>query len=228
MTVVDNPGPISLVGGDEFGPRCESMDRELLDLRPSTRLAARLAVAVVPTAAAGQRPELAAANGTRYFESLGAEARGVMARGEMRSALESLAVVRLRHPHDGSVLRQAEEMRREILADMEQRIAALREDAADASFFRSRDGFLRVRLGIAELIRIYGAEHLPQVEALQQLSSEMENGMQILDSFARAEHVQRLQLLEEAFRSSTQDGLADLVQDYLKRHYSTPQDGGGK
>jgi cyanophycinase len=51
------------------------MDRELLNLRRSPRLAA----AVVPTAAGGQRPELAAANGTRYFESLGAEAREVMA-----------------------------------------------------------------------------------------------------------------------------------------------------
>jgi cyanophycinase len=75
MSLIDNPGAIALVGGDEFGSRCESMDRELLGLRPS----ARPAVAVVPTAAAGQRPELTATNGTRYFESLGAEARGVMA-----------------------------------------------------------------------------------------------------------------------------------------------------
>ncbi len=86
MTVVENTGPIVLVGGDEFGPRCESMDRELLDLRPS----ARLAVAVVPTAAAGQHPEMAAANGTRYFESLGAEAREVMAVGERSGSDEDI------------------------------------------------------------------------------------------------------------------------------------------
>ena len=94
MTFVGNRGPIALVGGDEFGPRCESVDRELLNLRPSTRLA----VAVVPTAAAGQRPELAAANGTRYFESLGAEARGVMA--ELMSEAKAAGLWALGHPKE--------------------------------------------------------------------------------------------------------------------------------
>jgi cyanophycinase len=64
-------GWIALVGGNEFRPNCEPMDRALL-----THLGKRPKVAILPTAAK-ENPTLAVENGTRYFERLGAKARGV-------------------------------------------------------------------------------------------------------------------------------------------------------
>ncbi len=67
-------GPIALVGGDEFLPGCEAMDREiLLSISGSAPR-----VLVVPTAAAQQGPAMAANNGVTYFEGLGAEALPLM------------------------------------------------------------------------------------------------------------------------------------------------------
>ena len=67
-------GRIALVGGDEFRPGCEPMDRALLEAtgvrRPS--------LLVVPTAAATQNPSKAAANGVKYFSDLGADASALM------------------------------------------------------------------------------------------------------------------------------------------------------
>lgn len=61
---------IALVGGNEFRPNCITMDRTVLaaiQKRP-------VRVLIVPTAAANENPSLAARNGTRYFETLGAQA----------------------------------------------------------------------------------------------------------------------------------------------------------
>lgn len=68
-------GRIALVGGDEFRPSCVDMDAELIAAsgveRPRTL--------IIPTAAAMERPELAAANGARHFNALGADAAPLMA-----------------------------------------------------------------------------------------------------------------------------------------------------
>ena len=68
------PGTVALVGGDEFRPGCEEMDRVLLDqsqARPAK-------VLVLPTAATMERPDLAARHGVDYFLRLGAEASALM------------------------------------------------------------------------------------------------------------------------------------------------------
>ena len=62
-------GLIALIGGNEFRPDCEPMDRALL-----ARLDAELKVVILPTAAAHENPRLAADNGVRYFRRLGAQA----------------------------------------------------------------------------------------------------------------------------------------------------------
>ncbi len=67
------PGLIALVGGNEFRPECEAMDRLLL-----SRIGARAKVVILPTAAARENPSLAAENGVRYFRRLGADAEAVM------------------------------------------------------------------------------------------------------------------------------------------------------
>ena len=67
-------GAIALVGGDEFRPGCEDMDRAVLEASgvASPRLL------VVPTAAARENPARAAANGVRHFAALGADAAALM------------------------------------------------------------------------------------------------------------------------------------------------------
>lgn len=67
-------GRIALVGGDEFRASCAGMDAELL----AATGVAKPRVVVVPTAAAMERPELAAANGARHFNGLGADAAPLM------------------------------------------------------------------------------------------------------------------------------------------------------
>jgi len=62
-------GLIALVGGGEFRPNCQPMDRALL-----ARLGKRPKVVILPTAAARENPSLAAENGVRYFHQLGASA----------------------------------------------------------------------------------------------------------------------------------------------------------
>jgi cyanophycinase len=64
---------IALIGGNEFRPDCEPMDRALL-----ARLAAKPIVVILPTAAAHENPRLAAGNGVRYFHRLGAQAGAAM------------------------------------------------------------------------------------------------------------------------------------------------------
>ena len=67
-------GAIALVGGDEFRPGCEGMDRALLEASG----VASPTLLVLPTAAARENPGLAAANGVRHFAALGADASALM------------------------------------------------------------------------------------------------------------------------------------------------------
>jgi cyanophycinase-like exopeptidase len=66
-------GLIALVGGNEFRPYCEPMDRALL-----AKIVGKPKVVIVPTAAAQENPALAAKNGVRYFKRLGARAEAAM------------------------------------------------------------------------------------------------------------------------------------------------------
>ncbi len=66
-------GWIALVGGNEFRPECEPMDRALLAL-----LGGELKTVIIPAAAARENPSLAAANGVRHFRGLGADSAAVM------------------------------------------------------------------------------------------------------------------------------------------------------
>ena len=67
-------GRIALVGGDEFRPGCEPMDRELLGATGVDRPR----VVILPTAAAHESPRQAASNGVSYFSGLGCDASALM------------------------------------------------------------------------------------------------------------------------------------------------------
>jgi cyanophycinase-like exopeptidase len=70
----DAAGPIGLHGGGEFQPGDEPFLRAILEaaLPPTSDRPVR--VVIVPTAAAGERPEMAVAFGSRAFESVAAGA----------------------------------------------------------------------------------------------------------------------------------------------------------
>jgi len=65
---------ILLVGGGEFREECLAMDSYLLESLKKKHPR----VAIIPTAAANQRPEKAVENGVRYFDSLGANANPIL------------------------------------------------------------------------------------------------------------------------------------------------------
>lgn len=67
-------GIVALVGGEEFRPVCEEMDRALVDESPLQPPR----VVIIPTAAANERPDLAAKHGVDYFSKLGANASALM------------------------------------------------------------------------------------------------------------------------------------------------------
>ena len=70
----DGPGPIALVGGDEFQGPAAAFDRLLVSLAPQPRPA----VAILPTAAIEGNPYLTAEHGVRHFEQLETEPYPVM------------------------------------------------------------------------------------------------------------------------------------------------------
>lgn len=91
-------GRIALVGGDEFQPSCRAMDNVLVEMtgieRPN--------VLIIPTAAAAERPMLAAENGIRQFDLMGARATSLMVLNsadandeELTSAVDSTDIIYL-------------------------------------------------------------------------------------------------------------------------------------
>ncbi len=64
-------GPLVLVGGGEFGEGLRGLDASLLESVGADE------VAVLPTAAAFERPERAVANAVAHFEALGARVREI-------------------------------------------------------------------------------------------------------------------------------------------------------
>ncbi len=71
MTAGAGYGPLVLVGGGEFQEGLRGVDASLLESLASDE------VAVLPTAAAFERPERAVASAVAHFEALGAKARAV-------------------------------------------------------------------------------------------------------------------------------------------------------
>jgi cyanophycinase len=67
-------GSLALVGGGEFQRACDEMDRALIELAGGPGAL----VGIVPAAAARENPRLAAQNGVRHFNRLGARAEAVM------------------------------------------------------------------------------------------------------------------------------------------------------
>jgi cyanophycinase len=86
---VSGPGVVALHGGGEFLPGDEPFLAALLELVSATSGPVR--IAVVPTAAARGRPDLAAANGVAAFERVAAAAGRIVAAAAVRVIDEASA-----------------------------------------------------------------------------------------------------------------------------------------
>jgi cyanophycinase len=96
------PGTVALVGGAEWSPGCEPIDRALVELSRSSE------VLVLPTAAAFERPEKAIATAQTYFSRLGVPVAAcmVLSRSDAEDPALAGAVRRSRFTYlsGGSVL----------------------------------------------------------------------------------------------------------------------------
>ncbi len=87
MGISSKTGSIALAGGNEFRSNCVTMDRRLLTQvsHPADR---PVRVVIIPTAAVKGSPQMAADNGVRHFNALGAAASTalVLSRSDADSA----------------------------------------------------------------------------------------------------------------------------------------------
>jgi cyanophycinase len=95
-------GPLVLVGGGEFGEGLRSLDASLLESLGTDE------VAVLPTAAAFERPERAVANAVAHFGALGAKVRDVPVLGRQDAhdpaLVEAVRTARITYLTGGSPL----------------------------------------------------------------------------------------------------------------------------
>lgn len=95
-------GWVALLGGGEWGPGCQTVDRRLLELAQTDL------VTVLPTAAAYEHPAKAVATAISYFEGLGARVQPCMVLGradaEDANRAASLRDARFIYLSGGSVL----------------------------------------------------------------------------------------------------------------------------
>ena len=149
-------GRLALVGGDEFRDGCERMDEAILQ---ATGKRAPVVI-IIPTAAASERPDLAARNGVRHFAALGADAHPLMALdrkdamdANLASEIESADLVYLTGGNPAHLLETLSEsaLLDSIVAALE-RGAALAGSSAGAmvmgSWMRFREW--RPALGVAD------------------------------------------------------------------------------
>ncbi len=131
-------------------------------------------------------------------------------------ALDRLRDLARNLPHDTDSLREAQSLRGELQQALADRLARLRRNLDDASYFDTRGGFQRVVEGIDELIALYGEHNLPDAEAVQQARATAAGRLTALDAVAQQAAKKRLEELARLFGESGQEGLSRLVRDYLE------------
>ena len=185
-------GPLALVGGDEFRPGCEELDRAVLDAAGADKPV----VLVLPTASANQGPQMAAANGVRYFSELGAEAAALMVLepehandGGLISAVESAQAVYIAGGdpmHLLAVLKGS--LLLDKLIDANRRGMAITGSSAGAmvmaAWMRYRDWTLALGL-VPNVTVLPHHERSEPEQVMEQLGEDMPEGTVVLGIDAR-------------------------------------------
>lgn len=178
-------GRIALVGGDEFQPSCRAMDNELVEMTGIVRPN----VLIIPTAAAAERPMLAAENGIRQFNLMGARASSLMALNpedandeELTSAVDSADIIYLtggNPAHLLEVLRGSLLLRR--MLDALERGAILAGSSAGAMVMGER---MRFRQWLDTLGVVPGLAVLPHHERASKSQTSRDVSVQTAEGLA--------------------------------------------
>jgi hypothetical protein len=118
--------------------------------------------------------------------------------GRLAEALATLDEQVRTIPHDLRSLRDALQLRAEILARQEREVETLLRDGNEAEFFDARVGYQRVAGEVDALLERYGAERVARAEELAALRARMAAGL-------------------AAFEQVGNNELAKFVRDYVAR-----------
>lgn len=146
------------------------------------------------------------------------EARARVAANEPGPALDKLRALANTVPQDTEMLQQAQLLRSQLLAAQGDAVKKLQHDLDEAEFFSTRGGFLRVALGVDDLVTLYGEQNLGDLELVKGLGAKAHERLAAMDAAAHDEQRQRLVALAKALEGAQQTGLAGVVQDYVKRN----------
>lgn len=136
-------------------------------------------------------------------------------------ALDLLRELLDKAPQDSEMLAQAQAQRSQLLAAQAEACKRLQDDLAEAAFFDTRGGFQRVALGVDELLARYGERNVEDLPLAQRLREQASQRLQAMESAEHDSQRERLQAIAKALEGAQQQGLAAVVQDYVKRHLGT-------
>jgi hypothetical protein len=137
--------------------------------------------------------------------------------GRPGEALDKLREVAASTPMDSEVLAQALALVAETMAAQAQTLRDLQRELDEAAFFTTRGGFERVVLALDELVALYGERNLGDAKATMSLRDAARAKLAELDAQTAEQQRTRLQALAQAFAGAQQEGLARLVQDYIRQ-----------
>ena len=132
-------------------------------------------------------------------------------------ALDELAVLIEKWPHDDTALAEAERLRADILVAARTRLEDLRGDLDKAEFFRASGALRAVQAELADLVARHGERHLPDLATAKALGERAAALLAEIEAQARAQRAQDLESMAAAFERSGEEELRDLVRGYLQR-----------
>lgn len=144
-------------------------------------------------------------------------AEAALTRGEPGAALDQLRDCLRTAPHDVETAAAAVARRGELQAQVGERLRQLGIELDEAEFFDTRGGFERVVAEIDRLRAAYGERNLEDPDGVAAMRERAAGRLAQLDSQRMADAEKRLTAMAKAFEEAQQQGLSNLVRDYLKQ-----------
>lgn len=140
-----------------------------------------------------------------------AQTRAAVTQGRFADALAQTALVQSQVPHDLRSLREAQQVRGQILADLGQRLVAIEAALQQAEFLKTRAAFARAQAAFDAVTRAFGAANLPDQAAARRLQARIELALAEFDLAELEQQSQVLTSLRAALEKGGESGLAQLV-----------------
>jgi len=146
------------------------------------------------------------------------QARRARDEGRPGETLDKLREVASRVPMDSETLGHALALAAETMAAQATTLRDLQRDFDEATFFSTRGGFERVAFGVDDVVALYGERNLGDAKAATALRDAARAKLAEFDAQTAAQQRQRLQALAQAFADAQQDGLSQIVREYIQKH----------